>query len=188
MKRLGQNPKLSNPFGAFADSTTVTCHLILDHLNKMTSAHVLGVLDLTFLDIKEETDLERGISERTATASDLANFGPIDSPKKKKEEIRAIRLANNSIENLSILGGPLTKAGIDCSNILWIDLSFNCVKNVSESFLSTFPNVTTIYFHANRISKLSVVKKMSALSQLKSLSLYGNPVEEHKVPYTLHCI
>ena len=142
----------------------------------MTSTHVAGVLDLTFLDIKEEADLERGIADRLTGADSPSKSGKV----KKTEEIKAIRLANNLIENLDILCGPLSRA-LDCSAILWIDLSFNSIKAVPESFVNLFPNITTIYLHANRISRLSVIKKISEMKNLKSLSLYGNPVEEHKV-------
>jgi hypothetical protein len=188
----------------------------------MTSTPVAGVLDLTFLDIKEEADLERVLNERIHLFSGAvtssggmmagsspastgfgglpgspvggggsANFEPMlgntqGSPTQStrrrgnSEDIKAIRLANNLLENLSILCGPLSKV-LDCSKILWIDISFNHIKNIPEAFIAQFPNITTIYCHANKIAKLSVVKKFSGFAALKSLSLYGNPVEEHKV-------
>ena len=43
-----------------------------------------------------------------------------------------------------------------------------------------FPNLTTLYLHANQITKLSNIKKLAGLTQLKSLTLYGNPLEENK--------
>lgn len=72
---------------------------------------------------------------------------------------------------------------------MWLDLSFNQIGSVNESLVSTFPNVTTLYLHANQITKLSHIKKLSGFTQLKSLTLYGNPVEENKhyKNYILYC-
>lgn len=150
-------------------------------------AEVAGVLDLTFMDITEEADLERVLTEKFSAPQ--AADSPTRTTRRKREEYRAIRLANNSIESLDILGGPIAKY-LDCTKIQWLDLSFNAVRRVSDGFLEAFPNVTTLYFHANRISRLSEIKKISNFSQLRSLSLYGNPVEEHKVSlmiFVVHC-
>jgi hypothetical protein len=200
------------------------------------SAYAKGVLDLTFLDIKEEADLERALTERshlilnkggmtnssfnfTMHANNNGSGGnnnsgnhnthmaepssptaaspggepalgntsgsPNSSPTRRRrgesgEEIKAIRLANNLIENLNILYGPMSRA-LDCSSVQWIDISFNAIKNIPDSFIALFPNVTTVYCHANQVAKLSVAKKFAGFPALKSLSLYGNPVEEHKV-------
>ena len=61
-----------------------------------------------------------------------------------------------------------------------MDLSFNKISAVSSEFSQKFPHITTIYCHANNISKLSELKKFAAFPELKSLSLYGNPVDAHK--------
>jgi Leucine-rich repeat (LRR) protein len=72
---------------------------------------------------------------------------------------------------------------------MWLDLSFNQIGSVNESLVATFPNVTTLYLHANQITKLSHIKKLSGFTHLKSLTLYGNPVEENKhyKNYILYC-
>lgn len=66
--------------------------------------------------------------------------------------------------------------------VQWLDLSFNQIASLGsgESISAAFPNVTTIYLHANKLSRLSQLKKLKAFPNLKSLSLYGNPIEEHK--------
>ena len=136
----------------------------------MTSSHVQGVLDLTFLEISEEADVERGLSERLPLMT-----SPSPTKSKKSEEIKAIRLANNAIENIEILS--VLSRHFDCSTVAWIDLSFNTISKIDEGFGALFPNLTTIYLHANQISRLSEIRKLSIFANLKSVSLYGNPVQ-----------
>lgn len=140
----------------------------------MSTGVVQGVLDLTFLDLKEEADIERVLVDKILTVESPSKTGRI-----KSEDVKAIRLANNNIEDLDILA--CLSRGVDCTKVLWIDLSFNEIKIISESFLSQFPNATTIYLHANQISTLVEIKKLAVLESLKSISVYGNPVEEKKV-------
>jgi Leucine-rich repeat (LRR) protein len=64
--------------------------------------------------------------------------------------------------------------------IQWLDLSFNHLQRLDENIVTYFPNLTTLYLHANQLPKLSHLKKLAGLSQLKSLTLYGNPLEENK--------
>mgnify|MGYP002835679151 CR=1 FL=1 len=112
--------------------------------------------------------------------SNRETAGNAESPKKREPElVKAVRLSNNLLENMDFLNGPFL-ATIDTSHILWLDLSFNKFVNVSEAMATNFPNVTTIYLHANNISRLSQLKKLKLFPNLKSLTLYGNPVEEHK--------
>lgn len=46
--------------------------------------------------------------------------------------------------------------------------------------MALFPSLTTLYLHANKIGKLGEIRKLLPMQSLKSLSLYGNPVEENK--------
>ena len=99
--------------------------------------------------------------------------------KKQPEVIKAIRLGNNSISMFQILYQPLS-LGLDVSTILWIDLSFNNLSAVDEDMANALPNLTTLNLHANQISRLKELKKISAFKNLHALTLFGNPVEEHK--------
>jgi len=189
----------------------------------MTSTHVLGVLDLTFLDLEEEADLEKGINERgihvlpnsplrkaavsasttfsgAETASEMAlaltatgslspgspsSGSPVGSPSRRKkqttrEEVKALRLGNNNISLLSILSTKTLTHRIDTTKVLWIDLSFNNLEKIASDFAETFPSLTTLHLQANKIAKLSQIKKLGSLKHLKSLAMYGNPVEENK--------
>ena len=103
-----------------------------------------------------------------------------NSPKKKQpEEIKAIRIANNAISNLQILMNPFSSL-FDTSKVTWLDISFNQIDKISSSLFELFPNITALYLQANTIARLSEIKKLEKLPNLKSLAIYGNPVEEHK--------
>ena len=158
----------------------------------MTTKHTRGVLDLTFMDVDSEEKLSEQI--RAEKIVQIRPPSPRRSPAKtdnehannssmpvKTEAIKAIRLSNNQLKNMNMLVGPMT-ANIDTREIQWLDLSFNHIISLgnSENIAAAFPNVTTIYLHANKISRLSQLKKLKAFPNLKSLSLYGNPIEEHK--------
>ncbi|KAJ3168780.1 Leucine-rich repeat-containing protein 51 [Irineochytrium annulatum] len=78
------------------------------------------------------------------------------------------------------------KLGGSCESIAWIDLSFNCVKGIGDA-LTSFPNLTTLYLHANYISLISDVEKLASLRKLRTLTLHGNPVENVK-GYRQHVI
>ena len=166
--------------------------------------HTKGVLDLTWLDLSSEESLaeqlkiavntqikspskktgalaSKDANQNTQTKNNMeggATLSPT-SPKREPEVVKAVRLSNNLLHNMEHLNGPFLSA-VDSSQILWLDLSFNKFVNVSEAMATTFPNITTIYLHANNISRLSQLKKLKMFPKLKSLSLYGNPIEEHK--------
>ena len=114
---------------------------------------------------------------------------PIKSTK-RRNRIKAIRIANNNLKYFEFILYSLTRLElIDPNEILWIDASFNFIENVpSISLIQLFPNLTTIYLQANKISNLSSTKVFKQLTQLKSISLFGNPIEEmkHYRNYVLH--
>ena len=132
----------------------------------MTSAHVKGVLDLTFADIKEENDLQTALTSERVLSIPLATTSSMNSPDKKKkaalEEVKAIRLANNEISSVSILSNPFTNF-IDTAKISWLDLSFNRIEKLDESFVIAFPQVTTLYLQANQITRLTELKKLTGM-------------------------
>jgi Leucine-rich repeat (LRR) protein len=167
----------------------------------MTSAYVDGVLDLTFHDITDENSLNIQITNKIMALTNQLPQSPTNktqtgggpgspgntfdgamttSPKSRfrKQHVKAVRLGNNEIISTRIL--VTLPAHIDTSRIQWLDLSFNFIEDILDDIAKLFPQLTTIYLHANRISKLSEVKKLGQVENLRSLSLYGNPVEENK--------
>lgn len=99
--------------------------------------------------------------------------------KKKPEEIKAIRLANNAICEMQILVNPFSSV-FDTSKITWLDVSFNQIEKIHLSVFEAFPNITALYLQANGILRLSEIRKLQKFTFLKSLAIFGNPVEEHK--------
>jgi hypothetical protein len=146
---------------------------------------VRGVVDMTFLDIYEEGDLSQALTTKFAPASPDQT---IKSPGKKKapETIKAIRLGNNEISSIDILYKSISTT-LDGTNILWIDLSFNQITKISDGIAKTFPNLATLNLHANKLSRLSEIKKLASVLTLKSVSLHGNSIEEHK-HYRNYCL
>lgn len=126
-----------------------------------------GVIDLTFLDIKDEHELENCLAEYNSKTAG------------KLQEIKALRLSNNSISSFQIFAS-IESSFLDSNKIQWVDLSFNQLKKVDENLASYLPNVSTLYLHANQISRYSDIRRLACFAHIKSLTLYGNPVEEHK--------
>ena len=177
--------------------------MIISHISVDMAAikHTKGVIDLTWHDISNDEALAeqlkialttqiKGPSKTAKLSSPDTNRGKKDgavvegvpsptSPKREPEIVKAVRLSNNLLENMEHLNGPFSSV-LDASQILWLDLSFNKFVNISEAMATTFPNITTMQMHANNISRLSQLKKLRNFPNLKSISLYGNPVEEHK--------
>ena len=89
-------------------------------------------------------------------------------------------MANNQIPKLDIIFNPVISLQFNPEHILWLDLSFNSISSVSELFQETFPNLTTLYLHANKISKMSDIRRLNGLTKLRSITMYGNPVEDNK--------
>lgn len=82
----------------------------------MSSSHVLGVLDLTFLEIEEETDFMNGFAlrqnppspQKTIEGTPSPGKSPGSKKEKKPEVIKAVRLSNNLIRSMDIIGSCIT--------------------------------------------------------------------------------
>jgi Leucine-rich repeat (LRR) protein len=139
-----------------------------------------GVLDLSFNDLSSETDVATYLADRVKE-EEIQNGAPL-SPNKTKRRVserKAVRLGNNNFTNLDVVATSL-KGSVDPEVVHWIDLSFNQIEKIGDLLAKTFPNVQLLYLQANRISKLSDLRKLSAFKNLKSLVLFGNPIEESK--------
>jgi hypothetical protein len=167
------------------------------------------VLDLTFLDIRDESEFTLALSDKirqyrarspTRRSPSPSSYGLMgetavswSQPKEKsryavtdRRKIRAIRLGNNYIPRMDMLFS--SSQYLRTENILWLDLSFNLITKMSPDLARFFPNVRTIYLHANQINSLPEIRNFSNLTELHSLTLYGNPVEgkKHYRNYTLY--
>ena len=138
-----------------------------------SSAHTKGVLDLTFHDLKDETDVTAALASDRVAALPLATTAALSAAsateKKKKmalEEVKAIRIANNEIVDAKILCSPFMSF-TDTTKVSWLDLSFNRIERLDPELFKAFPNVTTLYLQANQIAKLTELKKLGGFPLLK---------------------
>lgn len=119
---------------------------------------------------------------------------------------RSVKLDNNLLSSLDGFKGAMSAILVAPMRLTWVDLSCNKLTEVHEvrkrrrrlrarvwrtaasltplvpipcsQELLEFTNLTVLYLHGNGITKLSEVRKLQKLQQLKSLTLHGNPVEE----------
>jgi hypothetical protein len=115
-------------------------------------------------------DAEGGIKGRRTV-------GPSASRKRgRKPGATSIRLNNNEL--MSITGTAVTlDSVINCERMSWIDLSYNSLAQV-ESELSNFPNLIVLNLHCNDLNKFSDVAKLKRFRKLRTLTLFGNPLEQ----------
>jgi Leucine-rich repeat (LRR) protein len=64
-------------------------------------------------------------------------------------------------------------------NLQWIDLSYNHLTQIEPELLN-FPQIKVLYLHGNAISNLEECRKLQNLTNLQTLTLYGNPIEQIK--------
>ena len=65
-------------------------------------------------------------------------------------------------------------------HLTWLDLSFNKLTTISTE-LAEFSSLKIMYLHGNMLKELGkVLHTLRCLPQLYSLTLHGNPLEEHK--------
>ena len=65
-------------------------------------------------------------------------------------------------------------------HLTWLDLSFNKLTSISTE-LAEFSSLKIMYLHGNMLKELGkVLQTLRSLPRLYSLTLHGNPLEEHK--------
>eukprot|EP00603_Paraphysomonas_imperforata_P002653 CAMPEP_0114415782 /NCGR_PEP_ID=MMETSP0103-20121206/2088_1 /TAXON_ID=37642 ORGANISM="Paraphysomonas imperforata, Strain PA2" /NCGR_SAMPLE_ID=MMETSP0103 /ASSEMBLY_ACC=CAM_ASM_000201 /LENGTH=78 /DNA_ID=CAMNT_0001583979 /DNA_START=62 /DNA_END=295 /DNA_ORIENTATION=+ len=74
-----------------------------------------GVIDLTFMEIKDETEFGKRLAEALDNTS-KGNSSP--SKKQKEEDIKALRLSNNLIPNFLIFSA-IESSPLTATNIMW---------------------------------------------------------------------
>ncbi|XP_020647570.1 leucine-rich repeat-containing protein 51 isoform X2 [Pogona vitticeps] len=92
---------------------------------------------------------------------------------------QAIRLNNNTLNELTDFSDIMAKLLEYPEDIYWVDLSFNDLP-IIDPVLTSYYNLHNLNLHGNSIQHLSEVDKLAVLPNLRSLTLHGNPVEEEK--------
>ena len=145
-------------------------------MNDIGPLYIVPPLDFSFCNFKS-------ISEALGEAP---RSGPV-TPKVRSggTDRKSIKFNNNKLLDLCDLKAVVDHFLLDFRVLCWLDLSFNCLENIEDEIL-IFPNLQILCLHENKISKLSEVKKLRSLQNLKKLSLYGNPLA--KAGYRLSVI
>ncbi|KAM6447770.1 leucine-rich repeat-containing protein 51 [Liasis olivaceus] len=92
---------------------------------------------------------------------------------------QAVRLNNNTLNDLTDFPDIMEKLLEYPRDIYWIDLSFNDLPNI-DPVLATYYNLRNLNLHGNSIQQLTEVDKLAVLPHLRNLTLHGNPIEEEK--------
>ncbi len=64
------------------------------------------------------------------------------------------------------------------NNLIWIDLSFNRLVQLTEDF-QIFPHLKNVYLHSNYIYDFKEIEKLAPVKQLKSITIHANPLEKY---------
>jgi Leucine-rich repeat (LRR) protein len=94
-----------------------------------------------------------------------------------KSETVSLYMQNNMIKSINGLGLVLDDVMFRPSNLLWINLSNNHLKELDEDLGTAFPQLKTLYLHGNYITDMSQITALERLSELQVLTLYNNPIE-----------
>lgn len=100
------------------------------------------------------------------------------SVKRSKSRSKCLRLNNNSLTTVDGLSDILTSLFLQPLYLSWLDLSFNRLTEISATFCN-LPCLQILYLHGNYIQALSQVENLRP-TQLKKLTLHGNPIENVK--------
>ncbi|XP_062983969.1 leucine-rich repeat-containing protein 51 [Elgaria multicarinata webbii] len=123
----------------------------------------------------------RGISfvQDLLTEEPRPGLKPIKQSEAGRMMTQAIRLNNNTLNDLTHFPEIVAQLVEYPEEIYWIDLSFNDLPTI-DRMLTTYYNLHNLNLHGNSIQQLSEVDKLAVLPHLRSLTLHGNPIEEEK--------
>lgn len=99
--------------------------------------------------------------------------------KDKKAITRALKLNNNSLCELPGFAETVASLVAKPDDLLWIDLAFNDLTSI-DHVLTTYRKLKVLYLHGNNIANLCEVEKLGQLTDLQSLTLHGNQIENEK--------
>ncbi|XP_014254242.1 leucine-rich repeat-containing protein 51-like [Cimex lectularius] len=92
----------------------------------------------------------------------------------------SLRLNNNYLTSISGIHGIANELLEFPEKLTWLDLSFNRLASIPTE-LSAFINLKIVYLHGNQLADLpSVLRPLKMLTELYSLTVHGNPLEERR--------
>lgn len=87
-------------------------------------------------------------------------------------------LQKNEFRTIVGLSSILKDVMWNSSRLQWIDLSYNYLERIEDEIVNNFTCLKTLYLHGNYIMNLEEVRKLGALPELHTLTLYGNQIEQ----------
>ncbi|PNF38262.1 hypothetical protein B7P43_G11618 [Cryptotermes secundus] len=138
----------------------------------ITAAGVSPPLDFSFRNLTSVEDLgdtkpRRGVKRYRKSPSGLY-------------DCYALRLNNNHLMSVRGIHAILYQVVERPEQLTWLDLSFNKLTSISTE-LAEFSSLKIMYLHGNLLTELGkVLHTLRHLSHLYSLTLHGNPLEEHR--------
>ena len=91
----------------------------------------------------------------------------------------SVKLDNNLIENWDGFGEAMGSLLSDPRRLDFLDLSCNKVTEVGAP-LAEYKSLTVLYLHGNQIANFKDLRALKQLTELRKLTLHGNPVEAKK--------
>ncbi|XP_014281151.1 uncharacterized protein [Halyomorpha halys] len=88
----------------------------------------------------------------------------------------SVRFRRNGLTSMTGLDTFLEQRFANPSNMEWLDLSYNSICEI-DPLLSMMPRLKMLYLHSNCFDDLDEVRKLRYLPNLRSLTLFGNPIE-----------
>lgn len=91
----------------------------------------------------------------------------------------SVKLDNNLIENWEGFTEAMETVLSEPRRLDFLDLSCNKVTTVGQE-IADFKTLTVLYLHGNKISNFKDIRALKELTELRKLTLHGNPVEAKK--------
>eukprot|EP00927_Polykrikos_kofoidii_P051331 TRINITY_DN45123_c0_g1_i1.p1 TRINITY_DN45123_c0_g1~~TRINITY_DN45123_c0_g1_i1.p1 ORF type:complete len:292 (+),score=64.63 TRINITY_DN45123_c0_g1_i1:43-876(+) len=120
----------------------------------------------------------------SATTTQANAVATVGGPKPRcvvRKVTTSVKLNNNLLETVAGLPEALSlKMSCPLLTLQWLDLSFNQLQTIEMPILK-FENLKALYLHGNCLRSLPEVERLKQLSELKILTLNGNPIESCKI-------
>lgn len=94
-------------------------------------------------------------------------------------ECTSLFLNNNELRHINNLSGILESVMYAPHKLQWLDLSYNYLVKINDE-IPKFTQLKTLHMNNNYIYSLEEVVKLQQLEHLRSIKLYGNPIEQIK--------
>ncbi|XP_058807068.1 leucine-rich repeat-containing protein 51-like [Phymastichus coffea] len=141
------------------------------HREEDEEMHASPPLDLSFKNARTINDLlNRAVqSTRVGKLPDLSV--------NERYLTSSLWLSNNVFSSCAGLDNLAKHFLEDPTELRWLDLAYNRIGDLDDELLK-FKNLTILYLHGNLLSDMKSIVKLRSLTNLRNLTLHGNPIEQ----------